>query len=110
MNPPKDQAPGLIERLRDKRKTVAWFPLVAEAANMIEQLEAENAELRGKLEKAQDEAINSCAAYVNLTYGITALYNPIDRKRIKDTLTDQANIRSPVQNLVRDQYNPEDGA
>lgn len=97
MTPPKDQAPGLVARLARYGKPSLEPSIIADyseelaqqAHDRIKQLEAENAELRGKLEKAEK----------TLT---TAM------KLAAMDLREQANIRSPVQSLVRDQYNPED--
>lgn len=66
MTPPKDQAPGLVARLRGEgdahlrglvrdRRTIGSMMLAG--ADRITQLEGENAELRGKLEKAYDDGL-----------------------------------------------------
>lgn len=118
MTPPKDQAPGLIERLRAKHPSlVTQSFIMAEAADMIEKLEAGNAELRGKVEKAEAKALTNAAlwcrelaeGYRNSPAKVEALRAAEQEiLRSRAALTEQANIRSPVESQIRERYNPED--
>lgn len=98
MTPPKDQAPGLVARLRDKSKTAAWFPITAEAADLIEHQAARIDELEGALERARD--------YINgsMTDRLQPIIRQINAALLPKTLHDTP----PHKGLIREQWKPED--
>lgn len=72
----------------------------------IEQLEAENADLRGKLERAYDDGLRKASEIAqhhkrNHYRAASDIKSDIDA-----TLTEQANIRSPVQSEMAKMVDP----
>ncbi|WP_136685651.1 hypothetical protein [Falsirhodobacter xinxiangensis] len=140
MTPPKDQAPWLVARVKralDRKPDATRCDLTRETVEGLihayEQLEAENAELRGKLEKVEAREIvrgvwGRCEAMENEAYaklekrdgmdehevgfwrGQKLAAKSIRRSTEMPPLTEQANIRSPVQSRIREPYEGEDGA
>lgn len=119
MTTPKDRAPGLIERLRD---TSVWHQEKVthtlrryrvdriEASTRIKQLDAENAELRGKLERVKPALIWAEPAlrrYLNrLMLDDHDEAAEFAYQMVQDALTEQANIRSPVQSQMAKMVDP----
>lgn len=118
MTPPKDQARGLVARAKralDRKPDATRCDLTRETVEGLihayEQLEAENAELRAKLDEVEVQA--ACQMMIVgfmldcNAIGIPGAAENLVRK-IKDraALTEQANIRSPVQSEMAKMVDP----
>lgn len=125
MTPPKDQAPGLVARINScllnfTGQADGPMGLLRDAADRITQLEGENAELRGKLDRTERlcdlvDSMGSDARHQR-NAAETALRRiaegnlgdapwQANYERIREVaraaLTEQANIRSPMQSQIK---------
>lgn len=118
MTPPKDQAPGLVARLRIKGRTEGEMSSHTyhrhsveriEAADRIEQLEADNADLRAevlRLQRFVPQSVVECRGDKCREPWCASCFGWDDAEAYVAALTEQANIRSPVQSEIKERFDP----